>query len=313
MKRWLQGKLICPECVSKEIPLDLESHEERNDDVITGKLDCPGCGRSFPIHKGVAILLPQASMSILTNHSGYNSKGMLSAYLWSHYGDLFKDPDATNAYQQWTSLFEKADGTALDIGCAVGRMAFELSKTHSHVIGMDTSLSFIEKAREVLQQRKLHFDLIIEGHMTEPRSYVFDNQWNMDCVDFIVADALALPFPKHLFPTVSSINILEKVLQPLKHLSEVSRVLREEKARFVFSDPFSWDETVSTPDLWIGGTYNGHYNGRGLDCMRRIVTGENGVFIPPMDIIENGHVAWKIRKTENLWEHITSQFLVGTR
>jgi SAM-dependent methyltransferase len=313
MKKWLQEKLICPECVHKEIPLNLKIHEEQNGDIMTGNLDCPGCGWSYPIRNGVAILLPEASVSILANHSGYNSKGMLSAYLWSHYGDLFKDPNATNAYQRWTSLFKKSDGTALDIGCAVGRMSFELSKTHSHVIGMDTSRSFIEKARELLRQRKLHFDLIIEGHITEERSCELDNQWNIDHVDFIVADALALPFPKSLFSTVSSINVLEKVLQPLKHLSEVNRVLKEEKVRFVFSDPFSWDETVSAPDIWIGGKHNGKFNGRGIDCMHRIVSGSDGVFSPPLDIIESGRVDWKIRKTENLWEHITSQFLVGIR
>jgi len=188
-----------------------------------------------------------------------------------------------------------------------------LSNTHSQVIGIDTSLSFIEKARELLQHKKLSFDLIVEGHISQKRSYEFSDKWATDRVDFIVADALALPFPKGLFSTVSSVNILEKVPHPVQHLTEINRVLTVENARFVFSDPFSWDETVSDADLWLGGKHSGKYNGRGIDCMRRIISGGDGIFSPPMAIVEKGHVLWRIRKTENLWEHITSQYLVGTR
>ncbi len=125
-------------------------------------------------------------------------------------------------------------------------LSFELSNTHSQVIGIDTSLSFIEKARELLQHKKLSFDLIVEGHITRKRSYEFSDKWVTDRVEFIVADALALPFPNCLFPTVSSINILEKVPHPIQHLTEINRVLTVENARFVFSDPFSWTKPSRT-------------------------------------------------------------------
>ena len=313
MKKWLQETLVCPECLPRESVLDLKIKEACNDDVLNGKLHCSGCGINYPIRQGVAVLLPEASRSVLAENSRYNSKGMLSAYLWSHFCDLFKDSAASDAYRKWASLFKETNGPALDIGCAVGRLSFELSRTHSQVIGIDSSLSFIEKARELLQQRKLCFNLIVEGHITQKRSYAFSDKWDTDRVDFIVADALALPFPTCLFPTVSSINILEKVPKPSQHLTEINRVLTRENARFVFSDPFSWDETVSDPELWLGGKLSGQYSGRGIDCMHRIISGEDGIFSPPMVIAEKGEVSWKIRKTEHLWEHITSQYLVGTR
>ena len=313
MRKWLREILVCPECLPQESVLDLKIKEVCNDDVVDGTLDCSGCGISYPIRKGVAALLPERSMSILAEHSAYNSKHMLSAYLWSHFCDLLKDPGATDAYRKWTSLFTKTNGPALDIGCSVGRLTFELSQTHSQVIGIDTSLSFIEKARELLQHKKLSFDLIVEGHITQKRSYEFSDKWVTDRVEFIVADALALPFPKCLFPTVSSINILEKVPKPVQHLTEINRVLTVKNSRFVFSDPFSWDETVSDPDLWLGGKLSGKYKGRGIDCMHRIISGEDEIFSPPMTVTEKGHISWRIRKTEHLWEHITSQYLVGTR
>jgi SAM-dependent methyltransferase len=313
MKKWLIEKLICPQCLADEIPLELTTKTEGGDDVIEGALVCASCGRFYPIHNGVAVVLPERSMPVVSDASGYNSKNMLSPYLWSHFCDLFKDPDATDAYRRWSSFFRKTDGVALDIGCAVGRLSFELSKTHSRVIGIDTSISFIEKARQLLHEKRLDFDLVVEGFITEKRSCELDAAFNYDHIDFIVADALALPFPRRLFSTVTSVNILEKVSSPIGHLIEINRVLKEEKAMFVFSDPFSWDEAFSLPGEWLSGGANGNGNLRGIDSIGRYFSGKGGVFQPLLEIEAKGSVPWKIRKTENLWEHITSQYIVGSR
>ncbi|MBW1828738.1 MAG: methyltransferase domain-containing protein [Deltaproteobacteria bacterium] len=313
MKKWLQEKLVCPECTMDAMPLDLEIKEERDGDVLEGELRCPTCGSCYPINQGVAVVLPKKARSVVSDNSGYNSQGMLSSYLWSHYSEFFDGPNATDAYKTWSLYFRETDGCALDIGCAVGRLSFELSKTHSRVIGIDTSLSFIRKARELLDKKRLEFDLIVEGHITEAHSCDLDQNWNYHGVDFIVADALALPFPKNMFSTVTSINVLEKLPRPIQHLQDVNKVLRKENAMFLFSDPFSWDATISDPELWLSGRTEGKYKGRGLDNISRLFSGEDGIFVPPLGICEKGSVAWKIRKTENLWEYINSQFIVGKR
>lgn len=313
MKKWLEEYLVCPECLPRQTPLNLEIQEHRGDDVMHGRLLCPACGAVYDIRKGVAVVLPETVRMGLEEDKGYNSRGMLSAYLWSHFCDLFNDKDATEAYQSWASLIRPSEGMALDIGCAVGRLSLEMSKTHARVVGVDTSFSFIESARKVLNERRLQFDLIVEGLITEQRVCELGNDWNFERIDFIVADAMALPFADHLFSTASSVNILEKVPDPFQHLKEVDRVLASRNALLAFSDPFSWDDTVSSPDLWIGGGPPGPFAGRGIDGMRRLLSGEKDIFDPPFSILDQGAVSWKIRKTENLWEHIRSQFLVGAR
>lgn len=313
MKKWLADRLICPDCLTEEIPLDLEVKEAQLDDLLEGELTCPACKRCYQIHKGVAVVLPEKSMPVVLENLGYNTPGMLSSYLWSHYSDLFEDPQATDAYRIWASHLRNINGYALDIGCAVGRLSFELSKSNTHVIGIDTSISFIRKARELLKARELTFDLIIEGLITEERSCTFDGQWNFDRIDFLVADALALPFPRSMFSTVTSVNILEKVSSPIDHLIDINRVLREENAMFMFSDPFSWDESVSHPESWLGGKTYGTYPGRGIDTIARLFSGQDKIFDPPLEITARSNVSWKIRKTENLWEHINSQFIIGNR
>lgn len=313
MKKWLAAHLICPECLDNEVRLDLEIEKEKNGDVSAGGLACPACKRSYAIRDGVAVILPDKAMPAVSGTSGYNSRGMLSSYLWSHYCDIFGDPRATDAYRVWSSFFTQPGEVALDIGCAVGRLSFEMSNMHSRVIGIDTSVSFIQRARELMLEKRLAFDLIMEGFVTEKRECDFGERWQYDRVEFIVADALALPFPKNMFSTVTSINILEKVPHPLKHLQDVNRVLQKHRSLFVFSDPFSWDETVSDPENWLGGRINGNQSYRGMDNVIRYLWGKGNVFDPPMEIQEKGDVTWKIRKTENLWEHINSQFVVGMR
>jgi SAM-dependent methyltransferase len=229
MKKWLQEKLVCPECIMEAMPLDLEIKEERDDDVLEGELWCPTCGSRYLINQGVAVVLPKKTLSVVSDNSGYNSQDMLSSYLWSHFSEFFDGPNATDAYKIWALHFRETDDCALDIGCSVGRLSFELSKTHSRVIGIDTSLSFIRKARELLVKKRLEFDLIVEGHITEARSCELDQNWNYHGVDFIVADALARPFPKNMFSTVTSINVLEKLPRPVQHLQEVNKVLRKKK------------------------------------------------------------------------------------
>ena len=313
MKKWVTDKLICPQCLDAEMALNLTVRDAKADDVMDGEMTCPRCGGIYPIQNGVAILLPETTRDILSDNGGYNAPGMLSAYLWSHFGDLLGDPDATQAYRVWSSGFKPTSGDALDVGCAVGRLSFDLAATHDHVIGLDTSIAFIRKAREILAKKQLSFDLIVEGHITEPRTFRFDESQDFTNVDFIVADALALPFRERAFATTAAINLLEKVPDPLKHLTEINRVLQDRSAMFLFSDPFSWDEAVSSPERWLSGNGNAQYSARGIDTMRRMFAGEFGVFDPPLGIAEDGNVAWKIRKTENLWEHITSQYLIGRR
>ena len=92
-----------------------------------------------------------------------------------------------------------------------------MSPSHQKVVGIDTSHSFIESARRIsAKQKRLTFDLIVEGRITEQRACDLDRDWNHERVEFIVADAMALPFADRLFSTVSSINILEKVPDPIR-------------------------------------------------------------------------------------------------
>lgn len=313
MKTWLIEQLICPECTHREFPLVLHPEKETKRDIIEGSLACPDCNRRYPITRGIAVIVPDQTRPMINAEGGYNSQNMLSAYLWSHFSEFFNGHDATDAYKKWAACFKPEPGWALDIGCSVGRLTFELSRTHTRSVGIDTSYSFIHEARKLMQEKRLEFSTVIEGRITQAHSCKLNPEFQFDSAEFLVADATALPFRSGLFRTAASINILEKVPDPVRHLQETNRILDADRANFICSDPFTWDETVSSADVWIGGRNSGPFQGRGMDNLCRLLTEEATVFNPQFSIRNRGEVQWKIRKTANLWEHITSQFLMAER
>ncbi len=313
MRKWMIEELICPGCLDKEIPLTLDSQIETRDEIIEGQLVCPECAKRYEIHEGIAVVVPEKTLPLTRDTAGYGSFSMLSSYLWSHYSEFFNGPDATDAYQRWAAVFTPQDGLALDIGCSVGRLTFELTKTHDRAIGIDTSLSFIRAARNLAKTGRLEFDMIMEGQITEKRVCDMDPGYQFKNAEFLVADAMALPFRSNRFAMAGSVNILEKVPDPARHLAEANRVMDPGSARFLLSDPFSWDEGVTPPELWLGGTNQGPFKGFGMDNICRLLQGFSGIFSPEFEIQDKGQVLWKIRKTRNLWEHITSLFVIAQR
>ena len=97
--------------------------------------------RAYPIERGVARVVPDHG-ALSGDGLRYESPDLVSAYLWSHYADLFYDPDATGAYDEWAEQISPASGAALDAGCATGRFCFEMSRKCELVIGVDLSESF---------------------------------------------------------------------------------------------------------------------------------------------------------------------------
>ena len=309
MKRAILEMLVCPRCLPQEIALNGEVTREREGDITEGTLACPGCGSVYPITEGIAFLDPSPAMAA----SKYETAPVVSSYLWSHFGDLMGDPEASSAYADWTSLVSGSSGAVLDIGCAVGRFAFETSRTHDFVVGIDNSLAFIRSARGLMLAGRKTVALRQEGMLVREETVVLPAAWRTERVEFIVGDALALPFRSRTFSVAASLNIADKVPYPLKHLKEANRVSREQEAQFLLSDPFSWSEEVARQEEWLGGTDTGPFAGRGLDNIAALLAGRDRLLQPPWQVTRQGHVWWKIRTHANHFEQIRSCYVKAER
>jgi uncharacterized protein YbaR (Trm112 family) len=313
MKKRLLELLICPACLPAERSLVASVNRADGEDILWGDLTCKACGARYPVEEGMAVLLPSPIEKEKKPRDRYETEPLVSAYLWSQYGDLFGDPEAARAYRTWASLAGKDHALAMDAGCAVGRFTFELSTRSEFAVGFDRSAAFVRTARRLMGEGHLTFPLITEGLLTEPRTITAPEVWRPDRVEFIVADALALPFPQKVFSFMGSLNLIDKVSRPLQHLREMNRVAREKDSLFLFTDPFSWSLESAAVEDWLGGKREGRYAGPGIGNVRRVLEGEDGILHPSWQVREQGSVSWMIRNHRNHCELIRSEFLLASR
>ncbi len=310
MKRKLCEILLCPACLPEEAGLTCRVEEGEGDEVWTGSLTCSRCGSTYGIRDGIARLNVPHTRAVSDESSKYETGPVVSSYLWSHYGDIMGDPEASDAYVRWAELIEGRSGWALDAGCATGRFTFELARFHTFAVGIDTSAAFIEEAREIMRTRRRTFRLKEEGYLTSESALNLPAQWHTDNTEFIVADAQRLPFAARAFSTVSSLNLVDKLPRPKLHLEELNRVAVQNGGRLIVSDPFSWSTDNADPNEWLGGTEEGRYSGRGAENIARMLEHE---FVPAWWVSKRGHVRWKIRNHANHFELIRSHYLTAVR
>ncbi|MBW1784491.1 MAG: methyltransferase domain-containing protein [Deltaproteobacteria bacterium] len=312
MKNTLLDMLICPSCLPGEHPLRENVLKSSRDDILEGGLHCATCGSEYRIQDGIAFLNPNHSEEALARNR-YETAPVVSSYLWSHFGDLLGDEEAADAYRKWASLMRPCAGVCLDTGAAVGRFSFEMANHCDFVLGIDSSVSFIQTSRELMVRRSAKLELSLEGSLTQKETITLPPDWKTDNIEFIVADALALPFRSGLFSAVSSLNIVDKVAKPMVHISEINRSAKKNDAQFLFSDPFSWSTSAAREEDWLGGTAIGGFSGRGRDNVIDLLEGRKGSLSPPWKVDRDGYVWWKIRTHANHFELIRSCFVKAIR
>ncbi len=311
MKKRLLELIICPHCLPREYLLIADIIQEQDSDIETGALHCSHCGALFPIVDGVAMLDPQANDSQRAANK-YETEEVVSSYLWSHYGELLGDEQASQAYATWAGLMQPQGGVALDAGGAVGRFTFEMSTRCDFAIGIDTSQAFIRSARQLMRQRSLVVGLKDEGLLRREATIRLPDDWRSDQVEFVVANALALPFRRKSISLFSSLNLVDKVPSPLTHLQEMSRVTRDTGAQFLLSDPFSWSTEAAPVEEWLGGKAEGRFAGKGLANVTELLT-DGRELTPTWQVDDPGSVWWKIRTHTNHYELIRSCFVHASR
>ena len=112
------------------------------------------------------------------------------------------------------------------------------------------------------------------------------------------------------FSRVASLNLLDKLPDPHRHLVEANRVARPHRARMLVSDPYSWSTRFADEKKWLGGSDQAAYPGTGADNVAYILERESD---PAWHIRQRGTVDWTLRRHAHLFERIRSQFVLASR
>jgi SAM-dependent methyltransferase len=153
-----------------------------------------------------------------------------------HCPDIFFDESSSN------------ERSALDIGCAVGRSCFELSKLFQRVVGIDYSVSFINMCNQIVAANgHIKYEGQLEGDLLQKLSVKLDSDVNLDRIKFEVGDACYLREDLGEFDLVLASNLICRLVEPKRFLGRLKKLVKSKKYA-ILSTPFSWG-TAYTPKV----------------------------------------------------------------
>jgi putative 4-mercaptohistidine N1-methyltranferase len=143
---------------------------------------------------------------------------------------------------------------ALDLGCAVGRSSFELTRTFDEVIGIDYSARFIEAAREMQAKRSRRLRVLREGSLMDEVEVKLPDDLPAGRVKFETGDACGLRDDLGSFDFVLMANLLDRLGDPAKCLARLPALARP-GGWLVLTSPYTWLEEHTSRAKWPkGGT-----------------------------------------------------------
>ena len=203
-------------------------------------------------------------MKNVTPSNPYETKDLLDQYLLFHYGEKedifpysFCPEEALNFHARCVSELmegctDESSSRALDIGCAVGRCSFELTRYVPYVLGLDMSSRFIDQAKVIKEKGACRVSCKVEGDICEEIEIVIPKDIDRGRVDFRVGDACCLSPGLGIFDRILLVNLIDRVKDPLSCLSQLKNFVSP-KARVLVVSPYTWSEKFTPKSSWLGG------------------------------------------------------------
>ena len=191
----------------------------------------------------------------------YETDSLVDQYLLFHYGEgedqlpyPFGPHDAlfypVRCVTEFVPLADRVD-RALDLGCAVGRSAFELTRTAQKVIGIDLSQRFISAAQKIQRSGEIQFRRHEEGNAYTSISRRLDPAIDRSRCQFEVGDALRLRSDLGTFDFILAANLIDRVHSP-KELLAVLRRLLNPGGHLLIASPYTWLSEFTPTQEWLG-------------------------------------------------------------
>ncbi len=195
----------------------------------------------------------------------YETDPLLDQYLLFHYGkpeEILPWPggprEALDFPVRTAKLLQSALGeksqplSAFDIGCAVGRSAFELARFCDRVLAIDYSQRFVDAAEKIRVDGSLPYRIAEEGDITTAAVAERPAGVVPDSIVFKTADACALPPELPEFDLVHAANLIDRLAEPSKFLNRLPGLVRQ-GGLLLLTSPYTWMENFTPRENWVGG------------------------------------------------------------
>jgi putative 4-mercaptohistidine N1-methyltranferase len=204
----------------------------------------------------------------------YETLKLVEEYLLFHYGEgdeVLPYPDGPAAalgfaLRSVTEMIDvtKPRGRVLDLGCAVGRSSFELSKFCEGVVGIDFSRAFIEAAEKIKNREALGYRRLEEGGLSTQLQARAPEGARLNSVSFEVGDAMDLRKDLGRFELVHAANLICRLPEPKRFLERLIDLV-ETGGELVLTTPCTWLGEFTPPENWP--------EGRTIDWLERELEG----------------------------------------
>jgi 5-histidylcysteine sulfoxide synthase/putative 4-mercaptohistidine N1-methyltranferase len=215
--------------------------------------------RHFFQHAGFRTIVEERGNEATTAGSRlYETDGLVTQYLEFHYGEAALGvPNFPRACVEATLPLVPPDrrGRCLDIGCSVGRSAFEFARHFAHVDALDFSARFIQAGVRLQEGGEVHYEIPIEGELTANRSIALDPLGLAEAgsrVLFMQGDACNLKAIYTGYDVVFAGNLIDRLYDPALFLAGIGGRLLP-GGLLVITSPYTWLEAYTPKEKWLGG------------------------------------------------------------
>jgi putative 4-mercaptohistidine N1-methyltranferase len=149
-----------------------------------------------------------------------------------------------------------AEARALDVGCAVGRAAFELARHCREVIGIDYSRAFVNAAAALAEKGELPYRHLHHGEQTLAATARVPEGIDRARVRFEAGDACNLRGDLGAFDVVLAANLICRLPRPRAFFKRLPELVKP-GGQFILTSPYTYLEEYTPRARWLGGHADG--------------------------------------------------------
>ncbi len=137
----------------------------------------------------------------------------------------------------------------LDLGCAVGRSTYEMTRSCDQVTGLDYSHAFIEAASRLKSDGTMRYARRDEGSLKTELAAELPDGIDVSRAEFMQGDAMSLPDSLGIFDRIHAANLLCRLTEPELLLAKLPALLRP-GGELVLATPCTWLESFTPRENW---------------------------------------------------------------
>ena len=268
--------------------------------------------RHFFQHAGFRTIIETPGSEAVTDGSRlYETDQLVTQYLEFHFGpEALGVPNFPRACVEAVirHVPQGRRGKCLDIGCSVGRSAFEFARFFGHVDAVDFSARFIQSGVRLQQGSDVIYEVPTEGELTISRTISLDRlglEQVGSRVLFMQGDACNLKTLYAGYDLVFAGNLIDRLYDPSLFLDGIApRILPG--GLLVITSPYTWLEDYTPKAKWLGGRRE---HGEPLSTL----AGLRQTLEPRFALLHREDIPFVIRETARKHQHSLAEMTVWRR